>query len=96
MDYKIFITEDALADLKILLDYIGADNMNAANRFGSSLLNHVGLLGSFPRLGAPIPHRPDLRELLHAPIRVFYRIREDSSSVDILHFWHSARKPPEF
>ena len=96
MDHKIVITEDALADLKIILDYIGSDSLNAANKFGSSLLNHVGLLSSFPRIGAPVPHRQDLRELLHPPIRVFYRIREDSSSVEILHFWHAARKSPDF
>ena len=48
MAYKILFTEDALVDLEIILDYIGADNPSAAERFGAALLNHIELLQSFP------------------------------------------------
>ena len=96
MGYKILFTEDALVDLEIILDYIRADNSDAANEFGSALLNHVGLLQTFPRIGAPVPRRPGIRKLLHSPIRVYYRIREDLGLIEILHFWHVARKQPKF
>jgi plasmid stabilization system protein ParE len=49
--YKILFTEDALSDLEVVLDYISADNPNAAVQFGTSLLNHVELLQSLPGLG---------------------------------------------
>ena len=41
MAFKIVYTENALADLEAVLDYILADNPAAAFRFGDDLLNHV-------------------------------------------------------
>ena len=96
MGYKILFTEDALVDLEIILDYIRSDNPEAANRFGTALLNHVELLQSFPRIGVLVPRRPGIRKLLHTPVRVYYRIREDPALIEILHFWHVARKQPQF
>ena len=94
MDYKILFTEDALADLEIILDYIRSNNPEAAERFGTALLNHIELLQSFPRIGVPVPKRPSVRKLLHTPIRVYYRIREDPGRIEVLHLWHGARRPP--
>jgi plasmid stabilization system protein ParE len=37
--YKTLFTEDALADLEIILDYIRSDNPATAERFGAGLLN---------------------------------------------------------
>ncbi len=96
MGYKILFTEEALVDLEIILDYIRAENPDAANRFGAALLNHVELLQSFPRVGVLVPRRPGIRNLLQAPVRVYQRIREDPGLIEILHFWHVARKQPEF
>jgi plasmid stabilization system protein ParE len=94
--YKILFTEDALVDLEIILDYMRADKPDAANRFGTALLNHIELLQSFPRIGVLVPRRPGVRNLLHTPIRVYYRIREDPGLIEILHLWHVARKQPKF
>ena len=64
MAYKILFTEDALVDLEIILDYVCADNPSAAERFGTSLLNYIELLESFPRIGAPVSRRPGVRKIL--------------------------------
>ena len=96
MAYKILFTDDALVDLETLLDYIRADNASAAERFGTSLLNHVELLQSFPRIGIPVPNRPGIRKLLHTPVRVYYRLEEDHGLIEILHFWHTSREAPQF
>ena len=58
--YQIFYTEDALEDLQAVLDYILFDNPKAAERFGTARLNHVNLLKAFPRMGAPVPKRPEV------------------------------------
>ena len=94
MAYKILFTEDALVDLEIILDYIRADNPDAAERFGTSLLNHIELLQSFPRIGVPVLGRPGVRKILHSPVRVYYRLHEDRGLIEILHLWHAARKDP--
>ena len=51
MDYRVFFTKKALAELADIADYIAADSPDAASRFGNALLDHVGLLGRFPRMG---------------------------------------------
>jgi len=92
----ILFTEDALVDLEVILDYIREDNPDAAERFGAALLNHVELLQSFSRIGVLGPRRPGIRKLLHTPICIYYRIRENPGLIEILHFWHVARKQPQF
>jgi plasmid stabilization system protein ParE len=92
--YKILFTEDALLDLESILDFIEADKPEAAERFGTALLNHVELLQNLPRIGVPVPKRPGLRKILHSPVRVYYRIHEKRKLIEVLHFWHAARKNP--
>lgn len=94
MAYKILFTEDALVDLEIILGYIRTDNPSAAERFGTSLLNYVELLETFPRIGVPVPRRPGVRKILHSPVRIYYRLHEGRSLIEILHLWHGARKDP--
>ena len=94
MAYKIFFTEDALVDLEILLDYIRTDNIVAARRFGTALLNHVELLQQFPRLGVLVPDRPGIRKMFHSPIRIYYRLDEGKGLIEVLHFWHGSRRDP--
>jgi toxin ParE1/3/4 len=92
--HRILFTEDALADLEIILEYIRADDPGAAERFGTALLNQVELLENFPRLGVPVARRSDVRKILHSPVRVYYCFHEDRGLIEILHFWHAARGSP--
>lgn len=96
MAYKILFTEDALVDLEVLLSYIRDENATAAERLGRALLSHVELLQDFPRLGGPLAYGRGIRMLVHFPILIYYRIDEDARLVEILHFWHGARKYPNF
>jgi toxin ParE1/3/4 len=92
--YKILYTEEALADLEVILDFIRSDNPAVAERFGTALLNHIELLQNFPRIGAPVPKRAGVRKILHSPVRVYYRLHEDNRLIEILHLWHGARQDP--
>ena len=96
MDFKIRITEAALADLEEFLDYSWANFPDTAERFGNALLNHVDLLQRFPRLGAPVRHRHGIRKILHTPVRIYYRLWEDQKLVEVLHFWHVSRRDPRW
>ena len=71
MAFKIVYTEKALADLEAVLEYIRRESPDAAERFGSALLNHLELLTNFPALGAPVPRRKTVRKLFQSPIRVY-------------------------
>jgi toxin ParE1/3/4 len=92
--YKILFTEDALGDLENILEYIRADHEGAAETFGMALLKHVELLQNFPRIGTPVAQRPNVRKLLHSPVRIYYRLDERKNLIEILHFWHGAKREP--
>jgi plasmid stabilization system protein ParE len=76
--------------------YISQDDDKAASRFGEALLDHVDLLGRFPRMGSVTRKRPGVRKLVHSPIVVYYQVREDRRLVEILRFRHGSRKPLKF
>jgi plasmid stabilization system protein ParE len=95
VDFQILYTEPAIADLEEILFYSWSKFPGAAERFAVALLNHVDLLKSFPYVGSPVTGLPGVRQLVHTPILIYYRVDEDRKCVDILHFWHAARKRPE-
>jgi toxin ParE1/3/4 len=94
MDYRLLYTQRALNDLAEIIGHIADDDAEAASRFGISLVDHVGLLVRFPRMGAVIRKRPQIRKLLHSPFLVYYHIREANHEIEVLHVRHGARKPP--
>jgi plasmid stabilization system protein ParE len=76
--------------------HIAQDDDDAASRFGGALLDHVDLLGRFPRLGNTVRKRSHVRKLVHSPILVYYQVDEEKRLVEVLHFRHGSRKPPRF
>jgi len=95
VDYRLIYTQKALNDLAEITGHIAEDDADAASRFGSSRLDHVDLLTRFPRIGGKVPRRPQVRRLLHSPILVYYRVREEKQLIEVLHLCHGARKPPK-
>jgi hypothetical protein len=63
-------------------------------RFCDALLNHVDLLGTFPHIGVVSAQRPNVRSVLHTPVRIYYRIEDSRECVEIIHLWHTARRTP--
>jgi len=96
VDYRLLFTQRALSDLSEIVGHIAQDDDEAASRFGKALLDHVDLLGRFPRMGNTTRKKSRVRKLVHSPILVYYQVREDKRLVKILHFRHGSRKPPKF
>ena len=98
MDYKIIWSDTAIADLREICSYIAADHPSAADRVGRGILEHVGILASFPFIGPSYPRgsHGTLREITFRPYRIFYDVSESSQTVEIVHVWHGARDEPEF
>ncbi len=63
MDYRLRYTQKALNDLDEIIGRIAEDDAEAASRFGGSLLDHTELLARFPRMGALIRRRRNVRKL---------------------------------
>ena len=98
MDFKIIWSDAAIADLQEIWAYLAQHNPQAAARIGRGILAHVRVLANFPYIGPAYPRGSGgaLREIVVRPYRIFYDVREDSQSVEILHVWHGARDEPTF
>ncbi|MBI3987360.1 MAG: type II toxin-antitoxin system RelE/ParE family toxin [Lentisphaerae bacterium] len=95
--YKIDWARPGLRDLDDLLSYIARDNPAVAERFGRAILDRIGHLSTHPMLGAIVPERnnPAIRQIIHAPFRIIYRIHEGKRLLQIMRIWHGARGEPE-
>ncbi len=77
---RLIWTEPALEDLGQIADYIALDDPAAAKRLVRRVFAKAGLLQDFPEM-CPVPHDlPDsrYRHLVVRPLRIFYRIQDDS------------------
>jgi plasmid stabilization system protein ParE len=67
-----------------------------AERFGDAILNHIELLKSFPYVDSLVKGRPGVRQLVHTPILMYYRVSESPNFVEILHLQHGSREPADY
>jgi addiction module RelE/StbE family toxin len=96
MDFKVLITDNALADLREIVRFVAYDDPAAALRLGEKLVAHALRLTTFPdRFPLHDPKR-GIRKMPVPPYLIFYHIDAAAGTVDILHFWHGARRHPDF
>jgi toxin ParE1/3/4 len=94
MDFRVEITGPAIADLAEIVSYIAQDNPAAAQALGENLLD--ASLAKTPLKGSPYPKLANVRKLTLPPFKIFYRVNDRTRDVQILRFWHSARRDPKF
>lgn len=95
--YRIVWRPMAEADLDNIIDYIAQDNPIRAEDFGQELRAKALQLAQHPKLGrAGRPGLPPfLRELVaHRNYIIFYRVLDDSRTVEILRVKHTAQQMP--
>jgi len=94
MGFKIIFSPESLEHLGEIVRYIAKDNPDAALRFGMKMLDRAALLADFPELGLPYAKRAGVRRLLIKPYFIYYRVRYETGTIEVLEFWHSARRNP--
>ena len=95
MGWKIIFAPQAIADLEAVVRFIAKNDSITAERIGYALIDRVEILENFPLLGSPYAKRPGVRKLVSRPYIIYYRVREASKAVDILRYWHGARREPD-
>ena len=95
MDFRVEIKEPAIADLAEIVSYIARDNPDAATALGNNLLDAALSLAETPSKGSPYQKLAGIRKLTLRPFKIFYRVNESRKLVEVLRFWHSARREPE-
>jgi addiction module RelE/StbE family toxin len=96
MGFKIDFTKPAVADLGGIVRFISRDNPTAAEKTGFTLIETAEKLSEFPFVGRVVPEFKieTLREIIHRPYRIVYRVREEQKTIEILRIWHAARGKP--
>ncbi len=94
MAYRIVFTDEALGDIESIIDFIADSNPAAAERVGTTLLDHIQILSTFPLIGSFVSESGGVRRFIHAPYRIYYRVWHNRLVVEVLHVWHGARFGP--
>jgi len=96
MGFKIVFTKPALEDLGGLVAFISHDNPAAAEQFGNTIIEKAERLNEFPLFGRVVPEFKieSIREIIHRPYRIVYRVKTDHKVIEILRVWHAARGIP--
>ena len=96
MDFKVLITDAAVADLREIVEFVAEDDRAAARKLGEKLIA-AGL--SLTRMPERFPYHDKARSIHKMslpPYLVFYQCDPQAGAVYILYFWHGARRSPSF
>jgi plasmid stabilization system protein ParE len=96
MDFQVLITDSALADLREIVEFVAEDNPEAARALGGKLAECALSLATMPERFPLHDKTRGIRKMPLPPFLIFYVLDEPASVVNILHFWHGARRSPDF
>jgi toxin ParE1/3/4 len=96
MGFKVLIAESAIADLREIVEFVAEDNPDAAIRLGEKIVSHALSLAAMPQRFPFHDKQRGIRKMPLPPFLIFYTCDEAASVVNILHFWHGARRAPQF
>jgi plasmid stabilization system protein ParE len=96
MGFKVVFTEPAIADLENLVVPLARDNPSAASNFGYELIETTQKLEVYPFIGRVVLEFKidNIREVIHRPYRIVYRVHEARELIEVLRVWHGARGIP--
>jgi toxin ParE1/3/4 len=94
MGWKIIFAPQALEELEQIVRFIAQDDSQAAIRFGDYLMDRAESLANFPELGTPYRKRANVRRLLCRSYYIYHRVVRKAQQIEIMDFWHSARREP--
>lgn len=89
---EILFSQSAIADLESVRDYYRELEVpRVGDRLVAEIVASIEQLAEFPDSGRIVPEfeRPWLRELIHSPFRIVYRLDDDA--VMIVRVWRSER-----
>jgi plasmid stabilization system protein ParE len=95
MGWKVIFAPRAHARLSEIVRFIARDDPQAAIRFGDYLVDRAESLVNSPELGTPYRKRPNVRRLLGKSYLVYYRLHPKEQVIEIMDYWHTARREPQ-
>ena len=93
MDFTVIFKEPFLEDLEQLVKLIAVNNPAAARRLGESIVQTAENLKFFPERYPKVRQRPGIRRfIVKKHFKIFYRVRHESKTVEILRCWDGRRE----
>ena len=91
---RIIWSPRSLRDVESIRDYIDRDSSRVADLVVARIIKVVERLETFPESSRIVPERndPEIREVIAAPHRVVYRLRE--ANVEIITVFRASRLLP--
>jgi toxin ParE1/3/4 len=89
--YTVLFSERAAKDIISIVEYIAADNSEAAQKLGSNLIELALSLNSMPHPGSPVKNRRGTLKVVLGNYLIYYRVDEAKRTVEIIRFRHGAR-----
>ena len=91
---RVVWTRPALEDVREIREHIARDSPRYAQAVAERLFAAVERLREYPLSGRVVPEleQATLREVIHAPYRIVYRVRADM--LEIITVVHAARQFP--
>lgn len=89
---SIRFAESAIADLEALMSWYAEQGVpEVGERFVEEIVTRIEALRPHPEMGRIVPEfdQPYLRELIHPPFRIVYRL--DPRQVRVVRVWRSER-----
>ncbi len=74
MGFKISFTEPSLEDLAAVAAYSDLYFPTTPETMAAQIVDHIGLLSLYQRLGSSIAARGQIRKLLHSPFSIYYKV----------------------
>ena len=93
MDYQVGLTDEALADLRGIAEFIARQSPRIAERVGGELLDVAESLAEFPNRGVPVKGRPAMRKVFRWSYAIYYRVMESERRVEVLRIWDARQAP---
>ena len=86
---RLIYTEEAVADLKRLRDFIAEKNPSAAGKVAAELIKRIDGIRTFPQMGWGVGKAPDpeiVRDFAFGKYVVRYAVH--AKAIAILRIWH--------
>ena len=96
MDFKVLIADSAVEDLREIVEFVAEDDPQAAERLANKLIDCALDLHALPYRCPVFDERRVIRKMTVPPYLIFYTCDESRRIVNIIHFWHGARRWPSF
>ncbi len=93
MDFKVIFKDTFVMDLERAVRSLATHNPKAAQALGEILVSTAENLSFFPERHPQVRGRPGNRRfIVKKHFKVFYRVRYESMSVEILRCWDGRRE----